>query len=213
MLVEPAAAVTVPAQVFDNPLGVATSRPVGKVSVKATPVSATVFAAGLLMVKVNALARLTEMAAGLKAAAMVGGATTTMPAEAVPPLPPCVEVIAVVVLFCWPATVPLMFTEKVQEVLCARLAADSVTAFVPCVAVMDPPPQVPARPLGVETTSPAGNVSLKAMPLSVVAVLLFCTVKLREVEPPSGMLAAPKDLMITGGATTVMLALEVLPVP
>src|SRR5260370_19921646 len=38
-------------------------------------------------------------------------------------------------------------------------------------------------------------------------------VKVSEVEPPNGMLAAPKALMITGGATTVMLAFEVLPVP
>src|SRR5216684_7375709 len=38
-------------------------------------------------------------------------------------------------------------------------------------------------------------------------------VKVSEVEPFSGMLAAPNALMITGGAATVMLALEVLPGP
>src|SRR5260370_19637499 len=38
-------------------------------------------------------------------------------------------------------------------------------------------------------------------------------VKLSEVEPFSGMLAAPNALMITGGATTAMPAFEVLPVP
>ena len=38
-------------------------------------------------------------------------------------------------------------------------------------------------------------------------------VKLRLVEPFSGIEAAPNDLMMTGGPTTVMLALEVLPVP
>ena len=37
--------------------------------------------------------------------------------------------------------------------------------------------------------------------------------KVNEVEPFSGMLAAPKNLMITGGATTVMLAFDVLPGP
>src|SRR5579864_2599380 len=38
-------------------------------------------------------------------------------------------------------------------------------------------------------------------------------VKLSEVEPFSGMLAAPKALMITGGPVTVMEALDVLPAP
>jgi hypothetical protein len=38
-------------------------------------------------------------------------------------------------------------------------------------------------------------------------------VKVNEVEPFSGMLAAPNALMITGGPTTVMLAFEVFPVP
>ena len=38
-------------------------------------------------------------------------------------------------------------------------------------------------------------------------------VKVREVDPFSGMLAAPNALMITGGATTVMDAFDVLPVP
>src|SRR6266853_4647254 len=38
-------------------------------------------------------------------------------------------------------------------------------------------------------------------------------VKVSEVEPFSGMLAAPNALIMTGGATTVMEALEVFPVP
>jgi hypothetical protein len=41
------------------------------------------------------------------------------------------------------------------------------------VAVIVPPPQLPVKPLGVETTKPAGNVSLKPIPPSVVVVLLF----------------------------------------
>ena len=56
-------------------------------------------------------------------------------------------------------------------------------------------------------------MSVKPTPVSVVVVLLFWMVKLNEVEPFSGMLAAPKALLITGGATTVMEALEVFPVP
>src|SRR5579864_8143219 len=38
-------------------------------------------------------------------------------------------------------------------------------------------------------------------------------VKVNEVEPFKATLAAPKALMITGGATTVTLAFDVLPVP
>src|SRR5215831_19757906 len=38
-------------------------------------------------------------------------------------------------------------------------------------------------------------------------------VKVRLVEPFKGIEAAPKALMITGGATTVIEAFEVLPVP
>ena len=53
MLVEPATAVAVPPQVLERPFGVETTSPVGSVSVNATPVSATVFAAGLVMVKVS----------------------------------------------------------------------------------------------------------------------------------------------------------------
>src|SRR6185369_9154641 len=49
MLPDPATAVAVPPQVLFNPLGVATTRPAGKLSVKAMPLSATpVF--GLLIV-------------------------------------------------------------------------------------------------------------------------------------------------------------------
>src|SRR5712671_1468325 len=38
-------------------------------------------------------------------------------------------------------------------------------------------------------------------------------VKVSEVEPFSGMLAAPNALIMTGGATTVIEALEVFPAP
>src|SRR5258708_1414451 len=213
MLVEPATAVAVPPQVFESPLGVATTSPVGRVSVKATPVSATVLAAGLVMVKVREVVPFSGMVAAPNALAIDGGATTMTLAEGVPPVPPSVEVTLPVVLFCWPAVVPVTFTAKVQEVLCARLPPVRLMTFVAWVAVIVPPPQLPVSPFGVEITRPAGRVSLKPTPVSVVVVLLFWMVKVREVEPFSGMLAAPKALMMTGGATTVMLAFEVFPAP
>src|SRR5260221_14557443 len=72
----PAVAVATPPQVLVSPLGVATINAPGKVSVNATPVSATVFAAGLVMVRVNVVLLPTTMLAAPNALAMDGGATT-----------------------------------------------------------------------------------------------------------------------------------------
>lgn len=190
-----------------------TVNPVGSVSLKATPVSATVLPAGFVMVSVSDDVPLTGIVTGTNTFAIEGGATTLTLAEAVPPVPPSVEVIALVVLFCCPAAVPVTFTENVHEPVAASEAPERLSAPVPCVAVIVPPPHEPASPLGVEMTKPAGRVSLNEIPSNVVAELLFCTLKLRLVLPFSGMLVAPKTLLRTGGPTTVTLAFEVLPVP
>jgi len=124
-----------------------------------------------------------------------------------------VEVTFPVVLFCVPAAMPVTLTENVQELLAAIVPPLRLITLVPAVAVIVPAPHVPVRPLGVETTRPAGSVSLKATPLSAVVVLLFWMVKLSEVEPFSGIEAAPNALMITGAPTTVIEAFDVLPVP
>src|SRR5215471_2677615 len=112
------------------------------------------------------------MPPGLNPLPMAGGASTLRLAEAVPPVPPSVDVTLPVVLFWVPAAMPVTFTENVHELLAARAAPDRLITFVFCVAVIVPPPQLPPRPLGVETTRPAGKVSLKATPVSP-AVLLF----------------------------------------
>ena len=100
----PATAVTVPPHVSARPFGVATTRPAGSVSVKPTPVSA-VAAFGLVSVNVSVVVPFTTMLAAPNALAIVGGATATTVrlAEAVPPVPPSVEVTALVVLFLAPA--------------------------------------------------------------------------------------------------------------
>jgi hypothetical protein len=56
-------------------------------------------------------------------------------------------------------------------------------------------------------------VSLKLTPVNAAVVLGFVTVKLKLVEPFSGMLAAPNALVRVGDATTVMEVLDVFPVP
>jgi hypothetical protein len=107
---------------------------------------------------------------------------------------------------------PVTFTENVQLAFPANEAPDRLITFVPAVAVIVPPPQEPERPFGVEMTRPAGSVSVKPTPVNAVG-LLFWMVKLKLVEPFSGMLAAPNALIMTGAPTTVMEAFDVLPVP
>src|SRR6478735_751466 len=136
-----------------------------------------------------------------------------MLAEAVPPVPPSVEVTLPVVLFCVPAAMPVTLTENVHEAEAARLAPVRLMTFVACVAVMVPLPQLPVSPFGVEITRPAGRVSLNPTPVSATVVLGLVMVKLSEVEPFNGMLVAPNVLAIVGGATTVIEALDVFPVP
>jgi hypothetical protein len=62
-------------------------------------------------------------------------------------------------------------------------------------------------------TRPAGKLSVKVTEVSGPVVLGFDTVKVSEVEALKLILVAPKDFCSVGGATTVTLALAVLPVP
>ena len=91
-------------------------------------------------------------------------------AAAVPPLPPCIEVTAPVTLFCGPEPVAVTFTVNVQDDDDASVAPLRLTLPDPATAVIVPPPHVPERPFGVDTTRPPGNVSVKPTPVSVVAV-------------------------------------------
>src|SRR5438309_1451250 len=169
---DPAAAVTVPVQVVTSPFGVATCRPAGSVSLKAMPVSAR-FELGLLSVKVTEVVEFSRMLVGPKALVIDGGASTFTLAVAVPPVPPSVEVTFPVVLVCRPAAVPVTFTENVQELLAAIVPLLRLIEFEPAVAVIVPAPQVPVKPFGVETTRPAGSVSLNATPVSATVVFWF----------------------------------------
>jgi len=206
-----AVVVSVPPQTVAEAL--ATVSPAGKLSVNATPVSATALADGLVMVNVNEVVEFNVIDAGLNTFAMTGGATTLMLAEAVPPVPPSLEVTAPVTLFLSPAVVPVTFTENVHELFAASVAPARLITLLPAAAVIVPPPQLPLRPFGFDTTSPAGKLSVNPTPVNAVVVFGFWMVKLNEVEPFSGILAAPKALLITGAAATLMLAVAVLLVP
>src|SRR5215472_9833565 len=114
-LPEPAAAVAVPPQLFTNAFGVATTVPVGSESVKATPLSATVLAEGLLIVKVSEVVPFTPTPVAPNALLIEGGATTLRVAVLLTaPVPLSVEEIAPVVLGLLPAVVPVTFTLSVQ---------------------------------------------------------------------------------------------------
>ena len=216
MLPVPATAVTVPPHVLASPFGVATTRPAGSVSVKPTPVSA-VPAFGLVSVNVSVVVPFTGMLSVPNALAIVGGATTVRLAEAVPPVPPSVEVTALVVLFLAPAVVPVTLTVSVHEPPAGRPPLASPTLPAPATAVTVPP-HVLANPFGVATTSPAGSVSVKPTPPSVIPGFGLVSVNVSVVVPFTTMLATPKALAIVGGAavggvTTTRNAVAVPPVP
>lgn len=96
----PAVAVIVPApQEPVKPLGVEITKPAGSVSLKATPVSATV-ALGFVMVKLRVVVPFRLMLAAPKAFAIDGGPITVIVAVLlVAPAPLSVEEIGPVVLF------------------------------------------------------------------------------------------------------------------
>src|SRR5260370_25587509 len=154
--------VNVPPQALAEEL--ATVSPVGSVSVKATPVSGTVLAPGLVMVKVSDVVVFSAMVAGLKALAIEGGATTVMEAEAVPPAPPSVEVTLPVVLFWSPALVPVTSTENVQPLLAARVAPSTKEHIFHLKALFILPCRLLLRANSTATTRPVGSVSPKPSP-------------------------------------------------
>jgi hypothetical protein len=183
---DPAAAAVVPLHVLVSPLGVATTRLAGKLSVKPTPVSPTV-AEGLVMVMVIVLVPPTPIVLGVNTLVVVGGATTLIVSVAVPPVPPSVELTVLVVLTWAPALIPVMLTEKVHDDPAAgeavsvppdKLTVEGDPGGLLMVAVIVP---LPHEPVTVVDASfrPPGNVSVNAMPLRALVVLGLVTVKLK----------------------------------
>ena len=225
MLPLPAVAVIVPPpHEPTSPFGVDTTKPVGNVSRKSTPVTATV-AFGLLIVKLSGAVPPSGIdRIGPNDLLIVGGATTATTtvsnAAEVFPAPPSVDV-ATTLLLIGPAIVPVTLTENVQEVFAARVAPARDTLPEPARAVIVPPPHAPIRPLlGVDTISPRppGNVSVKATLVNCTAFGLLI-VKVKVVVPPTPIEAAPNVLVMVGGAVigatpaTLRVVIEVLPKP
>src|SRR6266481_235625 len=89
--------------------------PVGKVSVNATPVSATVFAMGFVMVKVSDVVPLRAIAVGLNALAIeIGDITVSTGVLLVVPVPPSVDFTFPVVLHLLSSLIHTATTENVH---------------------------------------------------------------------------------------------------
>jgi hypothetical protein len=97
-------------------------------------------------------------------------------------------------LFLIPAVVPVTLTEKVQLSGDARTPPASEIVEDPSTAVIDPPDgqTVGAKPLGVETTRPAGKVSVNANPVMFSAPAPELRTKVKLVLPFKATLAPPK---------------------
>src|SRR5437899_10532779 len=206
---DPAAAVTVPPQVFVSPFGVATWSPAGSVSVNAIPVRAS-DVVGLLMLKVSEVLAFSRMLAAPMALVIVGGVPTVRLAVAVLPVPPLVEVTLPVVLVYWPAAAPVTVTLNWHWPLAAIVAP--VSEMPVGAVVVTVPPQIVAEAL--PTVRPVGSVSVKATPVSETAFAAgLVIVKVSDVVAFRAMVEGVNTLAIDGGATTLMLAVAVPPVP
>src|SRR5581483_10069462 len=114
-----------------------------------------------------------------------------------------------VVLTYGPFALPVTVTVTMQLALATSEAPDSEIE-VGAVSVIVPP-QTLALAFG--TDRPAGNVSVNPTPVSVVDPLGLVMLKVQPVVEPTVILVGLKDVVMTGGATTVTLAEAVPPVP
>lgn len=205
------AAVTDPPTQVVEALGTAAfCIPVGYVSIKATFCRSTVLTAGLVMANVIRDVPLTAIGLVPNVFKIAGGATTVTDALAVLPIPPFEEVTFPVRLFLIPAVVPVAVTSKVQLLVSAIVPAlrDIVSAAGELSVVVNMPPHWVEDEF--ETSKPGGNVSVNATSISPTPVFGFVMVKLNVVVPFNGIVAAPNDLLIEGGARTVTVLEPVL---
>jgi len=210
-VVLPAAGVKLPPVQFVLALGVAaTCTPDGRLSLKAMPVRVVVVF-GLVIVNVNVDTPPVQIVEAVNDLLIVGGATTVIMAVLlVAPVPLSFELMAPVVLLHTPAVVPVTVTMNEQLPLAARVPPLKLIRFGDVVETM--PPQVAVGP-EVGTVSPAGNVSVKPIPVNPSAELGLVIENVRVVVPPSGMLDAPNAFMSVGAAATFIVTVAVLVQP
>ena len=202
---EAATAVTVPPQGLTAgvTLGVAaTLIPPGRLSVKATPVSATVFAFGFVMVNVKVELPPCVVFVGLNALAITGGATTVRVAVllTVPGLGVCVVLTPEVAFGLSPTLLLVTAKVTVQLVLAGIVIPLKLKAVAPATNVLGvvpthvPPTAPPAALMFV-------SVSVKLAPVSAVPFELTNVRVTVELPPTDGIEVGLKALVIVGGFT------------
>jgi len=129
------------------------------------------------------------------------------------PAPLWMEITVPVVFIFAPPVVPVTLKLKVHDAPAESVAPLMLGFDVPSVAAIVPPPHTPVTPFGVLVTRPAGKGSGNVTPVSDRLMLGLVMVKLREVDPFSGILAAPKVIVIVGAVATIRFAVAVFPVP
>jgi hypothetical protein len=151
---------------------------------------------------------------GAKALAMLGGASTVNVSLPVFPVPPLVEVTLPVVLTLAPAVVAVTAREAVQVPLAAMVPPEKLNEVLPAAGAKVGEPQPLVLAFGVAATCrPAGNESLKVMPVSAVPAFGLAIVKVNVLTAPTAIGFGAKDLAMFGGASTVNVSVPVLPVP
>lgn len=209
MRLEPALASSIPPQVVTALLGVAMISPAGNGSFTLTPVNATMFAGGLVMIKVRTEVPPTRMEDGEKDLLIEGGAMTVRSATAGSPGFVLEEVIVLEMLCFSPALVPVTVTIIGQVAL--PPSTPPVSEMVVEVTVRLPP-QIAEMPVGL-ATRPSGRVSLNATPVTPAEPGLVRLNVNVEVEF-TGMLIGRKALVMSNlGGVTDKVAVEVFPVP
>jgi hypothetical protein len=205
----PGTAVITPApHVPVTPFGFAITRPEGSRSVNAT-VSVTV-SLGFRIEKVILVVYPTGIASKPNVLSMTGGATMMMLADAVFPRPPSIDVTRPVRLFLVPLVVPVTVRVNVQTL---AGAIEMPAPVILVVVKVTPEARHPTAVTGPDGTKPTGIGSEKPTPVRVTVGLGFVMVNLSVLVVPSGIMKAPKAFEIEGGATTVIEAEAVLPLP
>ena len=195
--------------------GLAISNPVGKLSPKVIPVKSVVVFR-LRIVKVSVVLPLIGMAPTAKALLTVGANITVRLSEAVPPLPPLVEVTTVDVFALIPPVVAVTSTLITQATPGTTEAPEIVNSVLPAAGLNVGDPQFVTDLAGVAATCKPSDsrLSVKPTPVNVVRISVLVTVKVKVLVSPTRIVFGPKALLMAGGATTIRLAvLEVVPVP
>lgn len=196
----PAAPLAVPPHVLFKLFGLATTKPAGRLSVKARPLR-VVFLSGLLMVNVRLVVPFNGTEAAPNALTMAGGLVTVRMAEDVLPFPAAVE--SMVTLLVYTPSADAWTLTMIVQVPAARAALLKLMEDDPAAAVTVPPQPFTSTGV-VATTRLAGKVSVKLASIATVFPLLMPNVIVLGAF--TATVLGLKVLVIEGGCKTVMVA-------